>query len=65
MTINSEILDLFFGDHASEVIDILGTMIDQLPQSDQMLIGATVHAPREYLGHRLMSGEQVSVADVD
>jgi len=59
------LFDPFFVDSASEVIDILDSMIDQMPQADQLLLGETVHAVREYLSRRVMSGEQVSVADVD
>ncbi len=65
VAVNSEILDQFFGDNASEVIDILDSMIDQLPQPDQLHTRETVHAAREYLRHRIVTDEQGGVANVD
>ncbi len=65
VAVNSEILEQFFGDNAFEVIDILDSMTDQLPQSDQLLIRETVHAAREYLRHRIVTDEQGGDVIVD
>ena len=49
MTVDSEVLDQFFGDDASEVIDILDLMIEQIPEADQLLVRIVVGAARQYL----------------
>lgn len=49
MAVDIEVLDQFFGDDAREVIDILESMIDQLPEADQPLGGSVVGAARQHL----------------
>ncbi len=49
MTVDTEVLDQFFGQHASEIIDILDSMIDQIPEDDRLLIRNVVGAARQHL----------------
>ncbi|MEX1042500.1 MAG: P-loop NTPase fold protein [Pirellulaceae bacterium] len=50
--VDSEVLDSFFGQDASEVIDLLETMIDQIPEKDQPLVRNVIGAARTYLVER-------------
>jgi len=48
MTVDTEVLNHFFGSDAAEVINILESMINQLPQDDQLLIKNVVGAARQH-----------------
>lgn len=64
MTVDTEVLNEFFGDDASEVIEILDSMIDQLPQADKLLVRNVVGAARQYLAGGKVPDEQEGNADV-
>ena len=49
MAADTEVLDCFFGSDAGEVIDMLDSVIDQLPESDQLLARNVVGAARQHL----------------
>jgi hypothetical protein len=49
MTVDTEVLDAFFGDSAAEVIDILDEMVDQIPEQHQMLVKNVVGAARQHI----------------
>jgi hypothetical protein len=57
-TVDIEVLDQLFGDDASEVIDILESMIDQIPEADQSLVRNVVGAARQHLAGGALPNEQ-------
>ena len=65
MTVDTEVLDEFFDDDAGEVIEILESMIDQLPESDQLLVRNVVGAARQHLAGGALPDEQEGKADAD
>jgi hypothetical protein len=65
MSVDTEVLDGLFGDDANEVIEILDSMIDQLPAADQLLVRNVVGAARQHLAGGTMPDEQEGKTDVD
>ncbi len=65
MTVNTEVLDQFFGTNATEVIDILESMIDNIPEVDQLLVRNVVAAAREHLARGDLPDEQEGESDAD
>ena len=65
MTVDTEVLNGFFGDDASEVIDILESMIDQLPEADQSLVRNVVGAARQYLAGGALPDTHAGETDAD
>lgn len=65
MAVDTEVLDQFFGDDASELIDILESMIDQLPEGDQSLVKNVVGAARQHLAGGVVPDEDEGETDAD
>lgn len=65
MTVDTEVLDHFFGDDASEVIDIIESMIDQVPEADQLLVRNVVGAARQHLSGAVIPKDDNQNSDVD
>lgn len=65
MTVDTEVLRQFFRDEASEVIDILESVISQLPEDDRSLVRNVVGAARQQLAKEALPVEQVNDADAD
>jgi hypothetical protein len=64
-TVATEVLDQFFGDNASEVIDRLESLIDQLEEDDQPYVRKIVRPARNYLAGRALPHEQRGTTDTD
>jgi hypothetical protein len=65
MTVDIEVLDHFFGKDASEAIDILESLIDELPQADQPLVANVVGAARIHLAGGALLDEQGDDSEVE
>ncbi|MBB03185.1 MAG: hypothetical protein CMJ47_11100 [Planctomyces sp.] len=65
MTVDTEVLDQFFGEDATEVIDILESMIDRLPETDQSLVRNIVGAARQHLAAETQTDGQEDEANND
>lgn len=62
--VDTEVLDDFFGSCGTEVIDILDSMSDQIPESDQLLVRHVVAAARRHLGGDVSATGQIDKDDV-
>jgi hypothetical protein len=49
MKVDTDVLDQFFGSEASEVIDVLDSMIEHFPEADQSFVRNVVGAARQHL----------------
>jgi len=56
--VDTEVLDAFFGNDAAEVINLLESMIDQIPEKDQPLVKNVIGAARIYLAKRADDGTE-------
>jgi hypothetical protein len=65
MNVDTEVLDQFFGTKASEVIDILEPMIDQLKEDDRLIVRNVVGAARQHLAGRDLPTEQEDKAGIE
>lgn len=65
MTVDVEVLNEFFGDAASEVINILEEMIDQLPETHQTLTSNIVGAARQHFAEATTPAEECGESDSD
>ncbi|GEM_PF-4613535 len=52
VSVDTEVLDQFFGDDASEVIDLIESMIDEFPETHQSHVRNLIGAARRYLTGR-------------
>ena len=65
MKVDVKVLDQFFGDDAREVIDILDSMIDQFPRSEQTLIRNVIGAARQHLDGGTLPDTQEGETDAN
>jgi len=62
-TVNTEVLDQFFGNNASEVLDILDSMNGQLPENDRSLARTVVATGRQHLANADLPSQQTEYED--
>ena len=63
--VDTEVLDEFFGDEAGDVIDIIESMIDELPRDTQVLVRNVISAARRHLAGEPLSDEQEKETNAD
>ena len=65
LAVDTKVLDAFFGNDAKEVIDIIESMIDQLPEADHSMVKNVVGAARIHFAGGTISNIDPEDVDAD